>query len=96
MAGGRDKNGMHSYKRDRERLSFTHVLCGVWALPRLIGLGQVFPFHEEPKQLDVQIERHVEEGLLSSEQLLAKARGEARGGHTPCPVSTGSVVDSNA
>lgn len=38
------------------------MLCGVWALPQ-----QVFPFHKEPKQLDVQIERHVEEGLLSGE-----------------------------
>lgn len=69
------------------------MLCRVWALPRL---WQVFPFHKEPKQLDVQIERHVEEGRLSGEQLLVKARGEARGGHIPCLVSTGSMVDSNA
>lgn len=33
--------------------------------------------------------------MLSGEQLLVKARGEARGGHTPCLVSASSVVDSN-
>lgn len=69
------------------------MLCRVWALPRL---WQVLPFHKEPKQLEVQIERHVEEGRLSGEHLLVKARGEARGGHIPCLVSTGSMVDSNA
>lgn len=96
VAGEGIKNRIHSYKRKKkERPSFTHMLCGVWAEPRFIRLQQVFPFHKEPKQLDVQIERHVEEGLLSGEQLLVKARGEAREGHTPCLVSTGSAVDSD-
>lgn len=97
MAGGRDKGYDSVTKgkiKKKNRLRFTHMLCRVPALPRWIRLGQVLPFHKEPKQLDVQIERHVEEPPLSGEQLLVKARGEARGGHKPCLVSTGSTLDS--
>lgn len=54
----------------------------VWALSHLVSLGQVLPFHKELKQLDVEVERHVEEELLSSKQLLVKARGETMGSHT--------------
>lgn len=59
------------------------MFCRVWALPRLVRLRQVLPFHEEPKQLDVQLKGHGEEGVFSGKQRGGKAGAEAGGGHTP-------------
>lgn len=76
----------HKYNSElgegRKRLSFTHMLCRAWAVSYLLRLGQVFPFHKELKQLDVEIECHVKEDMLSGEQLVVKARGKAVGNHT--------------
>lgn len=76
-------------KKKKRRRSFTHTL---WDLPDLIRLRQVLPFHKEPEQLDIQIERHKEEGRLSGEQLGAEGRGEA-GGDTPCLISGSTQED---
>lgn len=64
-----------------KRLSFTPVFCRAWASSYLLRLGQVFPFHKELKQLDVEIERHVKEEVLPGEQLVVEAGGKAVGNH---------------